>query len=400
MVGALPPPPITLPGFPTPLIDVRAAPYFADATGVTDATAQLQEAVALLGAAGGGTLFLAGTYQLTDTLTLPRGVSLQGVASSAEAATGVWPQNVYPAVLQWGGALGGIMLKTEDYWAGHIEHLTLDGASLAQGLLWLDRSPRGGTFRDLLLRRSLAGGGGAALMLQHDETLFPAALNYFERICVVETGAKALVIDGATLNTFIGCSFTSNNDDTVVIATPAWSQPGQGGSDDNMFFGGFIQQGGGFTAVVHNYAARPVGGYLNNFFGVAIATEIGSTAIGAANNDNYSYHVGCYLSCCGTPYDILTDGKIKLIDCQFGTPSGKESLFLITPTGSPYTYTNDKPYLVSVHLYGGVVSVIELGRNGAFAAVGDATARTLLLEPGDAVRVTYADAPFMSGQPH
>ena len=56
-------PPAKVPG---PVLDVTAAPYYADPSGKADSTAAIQAAIDFAGSKGGGTVFLpAGTYRLT-----------------------------------------------------------------------------------------------------------------------------------------------------------------------------------------------------------------------------------------------------------------------------------------------------------------------------------------------
>ncbi len=64
----------------TDLFVVTAAPYGAQADGVTDDTAAFQAALAAAAANGGGTVWVpAGSYRLDGTLTVPGGVELRGI---------------------------------------------------------------------------------------------------------------------------------------------------------------------------------------------------------------------------------------------------------------------------------------------------------------------------------
>ncbi|OCT12219.1 S-layer protein [Paenibacillus pectinilyticus] len=61
------------------LFDVTAAPYAADASGRTDVSAVIQQALTDAGEAGGGTVYLpAGIYRADSRLTVPSGVELRG----------------------------------------------------------------------------------------------------------------------------------------------------------------------------------------------------------------------------------------------------------------------------------------------------------------------------------
>lgn len=67
-------------------------------------------------------------------------------------------------------------------------------------------------------------------------------------------------------------------------------------------------------------------------------------------------------------------------------PSASE----ITLTGSPFTYT--VPRDGAVIISGGIVSLVEYGRNGAFTVCGLITGSVNVVR-GDSVRITYVVAP-------
>lgn len=66
----------------------------------------------------------------------------------------------------------------------------------------------------------------------------------------------------------------------------------------------------------------------------------------------------------------------------------------LTPTGSPYVYTNTGSGLVRVTISGGTVTAINITTNGADSLVG-LIAGAVVLRPGESVRVNYAVAPTM-----
>jgi hypothetical protein len=64
---------------PADFYDVRAAPYFAQADGLTDDTGPIQTALNVAASHGGGTVYLpAGTYLVSSHLLVPSGVELRG----------------------------------------------------------------------------------------------------------------------------------------------------------------------------------------------------------------------------------------------------------------------------------------------------------------------------------
>lgn len=65
----------------------------------------------------------------------------------------------------------------------------------------------------------------------------------------------------------------------------------------------------------------------------------------------------------------------------------------VAPGASPYTFTAPDPGRIVIQ--GGTVSLIELGRGGAFVTTGIAVG-IVAMSRGDQVRVTYAVAPTMT----
>jgi hypothetical protein len=389
---------VTLQG-PAKWVDVTRAPYNADPTGSAVATTAIQEAMEALAAAGGGVVWLPGIFAIDATLTVPRGVSLLGGGSSGQAAAATWPENVYPSTLRWTGVAGGTMLTCADHWAHRMEGLTLDGNTLAQTLLFLDRSPRGGLFRDVILRRSAAGAGGAALYLGWPAealALFPPSSNVFERVFFLDIGAKALLLDGSAHNRFVSCGFNATDDDTVLIITPDNGSVPQEGNDDNCFYGCGLTAGPGHYGVVNNFTTSPQGGYLNNWTDCAFLGGAGATLLYAANNLYDSYYTRCYLYTSETVYTLDTGGKLVLRDCLFNTASGRPSPFAITPTGSPFAYTNTTPYRLVVNLVGGTIAGLSVVRNGVTVGL---SLPTVVLDPGDVMSVDYTDPPTISAMP-
>ena len=101
------------------------------------------------------------------------------------------------------------------------------------------------------------------------------------------------------------------------------------------------------------------------------------------------------------PYSLAGTGTI-LRDCV-GTNGQKivwygghayDAIAAITPGASPYTYTNADNYPEQVQVLGGTVSAIAFVRDTVETDLG-LTSGVLMLEPGDAVKVTYSVAPTM-----
>lgn len=64
---------------------------------------------------------------------------------------------------------------------------------------------------------------------------------------------------------------------------------------------------------------------------------------------------------------------------------------------SPYTYTNNTDFDLTVVITSGTVTLVEFTRDGVnFVNLVAATNTSVTLNPGDAVRITWAVAPIMT----
>lgn len=64
---------------------------------------------------------------------------------------------------------------------------------------------------------------------------------------------------------------------------------------------------------------------------------------------------------------------------------------------SPYTYQNNGDFDISAIVSGGTVSSVEFSRDGtSFFTVSSATNASVLLNPGDYVRITYTVLPTLT----
>lgn len=71
----------------------------------------------------------------------------------------------------------------------------------------------------------------------------------------------------------------------------------------------------------------------------------------------------------------------------------------ITPTGSPFTYTNADTFEEDVVCMGGTVSSVLWSRDAFATSVSIPTAGIIRLAVGDAIRVTYTGAPTLTKIP-
>jgi hypothetical protein len=64
---------------------------------------------------------------------------------------------------------------------------------------------------------------------------------------------------------------------------------------------------------------------------------------------------------------------------------------------SPYTYTNNGDFDLTAVVTGGTVSLVEFTRDGTnFFTVATATNASVVLNPGDGVRITYTVLPTLT----
>lgn len=71
----------------------------------------------------------------------------------------------------------------------------------------------------------------------------------------------------------------------------------------------------------------------------------------------------------------------------------------VAPTGSPFTYQNTSTQRQTVVFSGGTITIIDISRDGVVFDTLGLTAGSVLLNPGDRVRVTYLLAPNISVYP-
>ncbi|SDR00015.1 hypothetical protein SAMN05519103_00360 [Rhizobiales bacterium GAS113] len=83
---------------------------------------------------------------------------------------------------------------------------------------------------------------------------------------------------------------------------------------------------------------------------------------------------------------------------SYVTVASPTDTFTITPTGSPFIYTNQTGAKLDVKVQGGTVSKIEHGRKGAFVDTGE-TQGPVLIASADQVRVTYSVVPTITAFP-
>lgn len=78
-------------------------------------------------------------------------------------------------------------------------------------------------------------------------------------------------------------------------------------------------------------------------------------------------------------------------------PGGTRSV--ITPTGSPFSYTNSSGQHQLVAISGGTVTTIEISRDGVVFDLLGLLAGPYVVRPGDRLRILYLLAPTMTAYP-
>jgi hypothetical protein len=200
---------------------------------------------------------------------------------------------------------------------------------------------------------------------------------------LLDTSGFAGTIDGLE---FVGCEVYANGSHGFQV---------QGSNTKRIKFnGGKVAQNTGngmlFGAGVSNWQVvnatiGPIGGLTGN--AARAITSLGGTSddVLIANNELNGNTAGAL--------NIASTGSRRRIQSNLGyNPVGPSA---ISVTASPFTYTaGDSPE--SVYITGGTVSLVVVGGITLFTA----TEKTVELEPGASVVVTYSAGPTMNKYVH
>lgn len=388
--------------------------FGAKGDGTTDDTTAIQNAINWLNITGGEVLLPPGTYKITATINMARGVSLLGEGVGGWALTA----NINATTIQWQGVSGGTMFNFGNRWMGRIENMLLDGNFLADNILPLG-APQSSVFRNLICNATRPGSQGSGITLttagqtNPDGSQYPSASqNMFDTVTCINMKHNALVMNGTlsgstdvghiTENTFLNCNFsnvTATDGSTTVVFGQA--------CDTNQFFGGGITCGPGGTAVQLNYSTVNNAVFGNNFYATAIGTSDGAgVGIDARNNVSHNFFVGCYMVAEGS-YLVLNNGgapgKVKIIGASWGDISTSFRNVTSPAFGvSPWTWTNNTGYAVDFRMWGGNPTALSVTRNGTANGVGGLSSAltNFNLEPGDSITITASAAPTIQIIPH
>jgi hypothetical protein len=355
----------------------------------TDSTTAIVAAVNAAAAQGGGFVGIpCGTFNISSTITLPNGVSLVG-QSVAHAFGEI--NSLAVSALAWTGTAGGTMVVTAAKWAGKIDGIVFEGNWIAGICLQLV-SAGGSMLSNLTIQHSTSIG----LMMSTDG-VHPSGLNTIINVMIHDHLAVGCELFGTTsspvtLNTFIGCRFAAIGQSLRLAQS----------CDTNYFYGGRVECGPNYGLVINDSdnMSDSVAFYGVTFDGTP-GQGISMTVIKPAVDDMNTvalFHM-CHFT--GTiPFNSapFPQGIVKVVDCPnfggayYGVPGNYAPTQAITPTGSPYTYTNSDPFAEDVIISGGTVSQISVVRAGSSTLTG-LTSGNFHLQPGDGLTVTYSVAP-------
>jgi hypothetical protein len=137
---------------------------------------------------------------------------------------------------------------------------------------------------------------------------------------------------------------------------------------------------------------RPVTGTVGgvSIYGVAINSTSTLTVTGEVAVTNCEF-AGMANSSADVQIDSTQAGKVRAVGN--GLRAGQPAAASVSPTGSPYTYTNLLGYPKQLSVAGGTVSQIEVqGGSGSFFTTG-LTSGVFHVRQGHRVRITYTVAP-------
>ena len=206
-------------------------------------------------------------------------------------------------------------------------------------------------------------------------------------------------LDASLGNTFFGGAIQANVNYGALLTSNAWA---------NKFYGTDFEANTGALDIECD-------GFENQFFGVdcedlmKFTANADDNAIFGGTTESLTINAGAKQTrVIGLMYNRFTTGVItdngtrtrfrdivnKQTAVVSNTPLAKTTL---TPSGSPYTYTNSTGGEQSVIVSGGTVSSLEFVRAGVGEVINyvGTSGIMLTLSPADAVKVTYSVAPAM-----
>jgi hypothetical protein len=371
----------------------------------TEDTAAIQAAIDAASTTGGTVTLAAGLFLINATIVIPRGVSLIG-----EVFSSLWDfnDNVVGTTLKWTGASLGRIITFASRWIGRVENLTLD-ANFTASQCFLAIGPQSSLFKNIVCENTTTSANpnyAVSIVMDGCEypagTQFPsAAFNTFDTVILRNIGRHGWLLNGVvngsnvtqaviTENVFINCAFRAG---TGAFNALTLNQC----CDTNSWYGGTIEApASGGTGVQLNYNSVNNETFANHFFGTAVGNvDNTGTGIDARNNIAHNIFFGGYLPYSGTQYQTTAGGgggKIKAVDMVDGaTAHTYNSPITLSPTASPWTFTNVYIQRMDMYLVGESATEIKLIRNGVETVIGGVLSglNIFSLEPGDKVKTTY-----------
>lgn len=209
---------------------VNVMDFGATANGTDDDLVAIQAAVTAVTVSGGAVYFPAGTYRITDSIELPRRVTLFGDGLTSDFG----PSFCAPTRIVGDGNFDKIICDDECA----VKNLQVDGATGngGDGIYVI-----GGHVR--IKGVTITNQGGDGLRVGGKEPGCDANIGYFEALHIVHNSGRGIYVhdaDGSNINanacTFINIDLRENGDDAICVEQAI----------DNNFFGIVSQINGGY----------------------------------------------------------------------------------------------------------------------------------------------------------
>jgi hypothetical protein len=403
--------------------------------GVTDDGVNAQKALDHVGSVGGGRVTIpVGTMLVGSSLSIPDYTTLEGAGRGATTVKLKNSSNV--DIIKRHASYSGIRCA--------VRHLKIDGNednNTAGSFFWNGSTSVGDpsmTMEHVLVtgcRPSAGGAAGAVVLLGGDWSVLRDVnifQNNYSHGLVVQSsdgtfdavkisqngglgsGKRNLVLLLSNSGTYSGCYFGGTTGDNQVNIEGAQRNNFDNCINDNAWFNGYHLQDSGGTSASYN---TWTGGQCTNsginsnnsndnfsFNGAATGNIVNGVQVANTNANKARYGfseggtasgnlvIGCNVANgnFGTGVKVFNaSGNSRIVQCPGYNPQGAAAIVV---GASPFTYTNEDHVPEAVYITGGTVSSIAKDAITLFSA----TEKTIWLEPGESLIVTYTGLPTMN----
>lgn len=379
-----------------PNINVKSFPYNAKGNGIADDTAAIQAAINASVTLGIYLVYFpASIYMISNTLTIPLGVSIVGLFSGNDI------QGLQESVIRakTGFPVTSVMISFTPSWCARFENLVIDCNNVANGgvvqidcrcsvnrnifVLNIAFNASGNNYGWLASAQTISFGENLYQNIIISQFYIAAGVNGFVAIGILNVGSF-------TENVFQNCLFGGGpNANACALATMC---------DNNYFYGcqfGVIGAAPNGALQLNEQNDTIHGVAENYFFGCTFVVSSGP-AVTCKFNQGHNTFFGCYFASvtAETPYFIGTQGQLNFRSCTINDQLVGPSVTL-SPGASPWTYINNNPFPVQFMFWGNVTA-LSFSRNGTLGGIGTGDGLgpyVFVLEPCvDGMKITYTGA--------